>query len=261
MGISDQPLSIIIPAYNEEAAIRAGKIRQVKAWLAAQPFQSELVVVNDESTDQTRLLAEQDAVRVITIAHAGKAAAVIAGIQAARYDRILFSDMDQATPITEAPKLLSALAEGIDIAAGSRGIVRKGAPLGRYVLSWGQVFLKSFLLGLRVTDTQCGFKAFTRTAALDIIEHLVVYDPKRLGTIHGPSVTSGFDVEFLLVGQRLGYQTREIPVHWNYQQTRRVNLVRDARRGLRDLFGIVAARWTGQYPHPAYRVAQKKAAK
>ncbi len=241
-------LSIVIPAYNEETAIRAGKLAQVAGWRKQQPFESELIVVDDQSVDQTAELAGEFATRVIRIAHAGKAAAVIAGIRAAQGEWVLFSDMDQATPITEAPRLLAALAQDCDIAAGSRGVVRAGAPPWRYLLSIGQVVLKSLLLGLTITDTQCGFKAFTRSAALDVIDHLIVYAPERLGTVHGPSVTSGFDVEFLLVAQRLNYRIREVPVDWNYQQSRRVNLFRDAFRGLRDLFGIILARLARKYP-------------
>jgi dolichyl-phosphate beta-glucosyltransferase len=256
-------LSIVIPAYNEETAIRAGKLAQVMDWLEQQPFQSELIVVDDESTDGTASAAEAAVAapvigrpasrhsvtgRVLRIRHAGKAAAVIAGIRAAKGDWVLFSDMDQATPITETPRLLAALESGCDIVAGSRGVVRKGAPVGRYIISWGQVALKWVLLGLRMIDTQCGFKAFTRAAALAIIDHLVVYAPERLGAVDGPSVTSGFDVEFLLVGQRMGYRIREVPVRWSYQQTRRVNLVRDARRGLKDLFSILTARLRHRYP-------------
>ncbi len=244
-------LSVVIPAYNEAHAIRSGKLEQVLDWLAAQPFETELIVVDDQSIDETAALATAtvgERGRVITIPHAGKAAAVIAGIRAARCDWVLFSDMDQATPITEAEKLLEALGSGCDIAAGSRGVVRAGAPFGRYVLSWGQVILKTVLLGLRITDTQCGFKAFTRACAIEIIPRLVVYNPALLGSINGPSVTSGFDVEFLYVGQRMGYRICEIPVQWQYQQTRRVNLKRDALRGIRDLNRIVFARLRRQYP-------------
>jgi glycosyltransferase involved in cell wall biosynthesis len=248
-------LSIVVPAYNEESAVRGGKLAQITTWMRIQSFETELVVVNDQSSDQTAALAEAaladiPGAQVITIPHAGKAAAVIAGIRKAQGQFILFSDMDQATPISEANKLLAAL-QGTggtcDIAAGSRGVVRKDAPPGRYLLSWGQVVLKAVLLGLRITDTQCGFKAFECHAALDIIDHLVVYAPERLGTLQGPSVTSGFDVEFLFVAQRLGYCVREVPVQWSYQQSRRVNLVRDAHRGLLDLFKIAAARWSGKY--------------
>lgn len=241
-------LTILIPAYNEASAIRAGKLATVAAWQTAQSFSSELLVVDDQSQDETAPLAAQYADKVITIPHAGKAAALITGIRAAQGDWILFSDMDQATPIPEAALLLTALQSGADVAVGSRGLVRQGAPFGRYLLSWGQVILKNLLLGLRITDTQCGFKAFTRPAALDVIDHLVVYAPNNLGSVDGPSVTSGFDVEFLLVARRLGYIIDEIPVRWTYQQTRRVNLQRDARRGMRDLLLIVRARLRGKYP-------------
>lgn len=240
-------LSIVIPAYNEEAAIRAGKLDQVVEWLRHQPFDAELIVVDDQSQDATAELATPKADHLVRISHAGKAAAVIAGIRQAQGQWVLFSDMDQATPISEATRLLAALKDGADVAAGSRGLVRSGAPLGRYLLSWGQATLKLLLLGLRITDTQCGFKAFTRQAALNTINHLVVYAPQRLGTVDGPSVTSGFDVEFLFVAQRLGYKVVEVPVDWSYQRTRRVNLVRDARRGLRDLFLIISARLRGKY--------------
>jgi dolichyl-phosphate beta-glucosyltransferase len=241
-------LSVVIPAYNEASAIQAGKLARVSAWLAEQPFESELLVVDDGSPDETAPLARAVTEQVITIPHAGKAAAIVAGLQRACGDMILLSDMDQATPITEAPKLLAALAEPADLAIGSRGLSRTGAPLGRYLLSWGQVALRNFLLGLKITDTQCGFKAMKRAAALETLAHLRVYHPDRLGAIRGPSVTSGFDVEFLFVARRLGYQIREVPVAWSYQASRRVNLTRDAWRGIRDLTRILGADWKGQYP-------------
>jgi dolichyl-phosphate beta-glucosyltransferase len=241
-------LSIVIPAYNEESAIKSGKLAQVRSWLHTQDFATELIVVDDQSQDSTAELAKGFANQVVRIHHAGKAAAVIAGIRAAQGDIVLFSDMDQATPISETPKLLKAIAAGADVAAGSRGMVRRGAPPGRYLLSWGQAILKFLALGLTITDTQCGFKAFSRVAALDIINHLVVYAPERLGTVNGPSVTSGFDVEFLFVAQQLGYCVHEVPVEWSYQLTRRVNLLRDARRGLNDLLMIIFARLIRRYP-------------
>jgi hypothetical protein len=87
------------------------------------------------------------------------------------------------------------------------------------------VALRNALLGLKITDTQCGFKAMKRTAALEILDCLHLYHPNRKATIQGPSVTSGFDVEFLFVAQRLGYRVAEVPVQWNYQDTRRVRVI------------------------------------
>ena len=246
-------LSVILPAYNEASAIQAGKLARVAEWLAQQPYASELLVVDDGSSDgtarlaQSARLAEAVVARVISIEHAGKAAAIVAGVQQARGEVVLLSDMDQATPISEAPKLLEALPRA-EVAIGSRGLRRAGAPPGRYLLSWGQVVLRQVLLGIHITDTQCGFKAFRRPAGLKVLEHLRVYQPACLGAIRGPSVTSGFDVEFLFVAHRLGYQICEVPVAWSYQATRRVNLTRDAWRGLRDLVNIVGAAAQGHYP-------------
>jgi dolichyl-phosphate beta-glucosyltransferase len=241
-------LSIVIPAYNEAGSIRAGKLARVTDWLAEQEYLSELIVVDDGSQDETAELAEAKGVRVERIQHAGKAAAIVAGIQAARGEIVLFTDMDQATPISEASKLLHSIETQSSVAIGSRGLVRAGAPAGRYVLSWGQILLRYILLGVRIKDTQCGFKAFTRTAALEVLKHLKVYHPTRQGALQGPSVTSGFDVEFLVVANRLGHRICEVPVQWNYQETRRVRLVRDAFRGMRDLVRIAWVRLLRQYP-------------
>ncbi|MEZ4862585.1 MAG: glycosyltransferase [Caldilineaceae bacterium] len=248
-------LSIVIPAYNEAQAIEAGKLSWVTEWLAAQPYPSELLVVDDGSTDETAKLAQAGATRVITVPHKGKAAAIMAGIAAAQGEVVLFTDMDQATPITHAPTLLAALDAGADIAIGSRGLVRPGAPVGRYLLSWGQVALRTLMIGLYITDTQCGFKAMKREVALTILGHLQRYRPDRLGVLQEPSVTSGFDVEMLFVARRLGYKIYEAPISWNYQATRRVNLARDAWRGIYDLFTIFVADWQGKYPRRKERMA------
>lgn len=252
-------LSIVIPAYNEAEALAGGKLHRVTEWLATQPYTTELLVVDDGSTDATAQLAQPLATQVITIPHKGKAAAIMAGIEAAQGNLVLFTDMDQATPISHAPTLLTALANGADIAIGSRGLVRPGAPVGRYLLSWGQVALRSLLIGLYLTDTQCGFKAMRRAAALTTLQHLHRYHPTRLGVLDAPSVTSGFDVELLFVAQRLGYQICEVPITWSYQETRRVNLVRDAWRGLHDLYTIRVAHWRGAYPRRVRRSRLSKA--
>lgn len=246
-------LSVVIPAYNEVSAIRSGKLHRVTEWLASQSFSSELLVVNDGSLDETADLAKPIAGQVICIPHSGKAAALVAGIQQAQGEVVLLTDMDQATPIAEAPRLLLALQNGTEIAIGSRGLVRPGAPPGRYLLSGGQVVLRSLLIGLRILDTQCGFKAIRRAAALEVLEHLYLYHPGRRRVIQGASVTSGFDVEFLFVAKRLGYRIAEVPVTWNYQETRRVSLVRDSLRGIQDLLNIRMADWKGNYPKAVLR--------
>lgn len=134
-----------------------------------------------------------------TAIEAGKAAAIMAGLQRARGEIILFTDMDQATPIHETTHLIGALNQGDDIAIGSRGLVRTGAPHGRYLLSWGHMALRKLFLGIKIMDSQCGFKAVRCSVADDVLRHLCLYHPNHIKPIHGPSVTSGFDVEFLFV--------------------------------------------------------------
>lgn len=240
--------SIIIPAYNEADAIRAGKLEQVIAWISTWGESTELIVVDDGSQDGTPQLTKNNLVRTISIPHAGKAYAVMTGIQNAHGDVVLFTDMDQATPISEAPKLLKLAGQSADVIIGSRGLARPNAPAGRYVLSWSQMALRRLLLGLAIRDTQCGFKVFTHTAALDILDHLRVYHPAHPHALQGPSVTSGFDTEFLFVARRLGYRICEVPVRWNYQQTRRVRIVRDAWQGSLDLLAILESSIRGKYP-------------
>jgi glycosyltransferase involved in cell wall biosynthesis len=243
-----QSLSIVIPAYNETASIRSGKLARVSEWRAAQAFTTEIIVVDDGSEDDTARLAREIANQVLTISHAGKASAIAAGIETAHGEVILVMDMDQATPITEAAKLLKVLDQRGGVTIGSRGLARQGAPLGRYLLSWGQVVLRRLLLGLNIADTQCGFKAFPRSVAREVLSKLHVYHPAKLKTVRGPSVTSGFDVEFLFVARRLGYSIQEVPVEWNYKDTRRVNLLKDAWRGTKDLLAVLAADLRGHYP-------------
>ena len=241
-------LSVVIPAYNEGSAIEAGVLEVVRAWLQARPFPTELIVADDGSTDDTVPLAMHTADVVLELPHGGKAAALCAGVRAAHGEVVLLSDMDLATPIEDGSLLLEATRAGADVVIGSRGLTRPGAPPQRYVLSLGQMFLSRVLLGLPFSDTQCGFKAWQRDALLTVLDQLVVYAPDRPDAPEGAGVTSGFDVECLLVARRLGMDIHEVPVSWKHMASRRVRPAREAWRGTRDLFRIVAARQAGLYP-------------
>lgn len=246
-------LSIVIPAYNEASNIRAGSLAKVARYLAAQSYTCEVLVVDDGSEDETAALAEDFAGRhsgflVIRAPHRGKAPAIATGMLAAQGQVILFSDMDQATPIGEVAKLLPWFDQGYDVVIGSRGTVRRNAPWWRKFMSRGQIFLRSLILGFRgITDTQCGFKAFRRQAVEPILSRLNLYGQEADKEVQGATVTSGFDVEMLFVAQKLGYRIKEVPVVWDYQSTRRVNLLRDSLRGVRDLLHIRLADLQGAY--------------
>jgi glycosyltransferase involved in cell wall biosynthesis len=246
-------LSVVIPAYNERANLQAGKLDRVAEYLGAQPYSYEVLVVDDGSEDETAALVEAFAREhrgfcVIRNPHRGKAHAVATGLLAAQGEIALFSDMDQATPITEAAKLLPWFDQGYTVVVGSRGTARRNAPTWRKFMSRGQIVLRDVILGLReVADSQCGFKAFRGEAVRPILDGLRLYGPANGAAIHGASVTSGFDVEMLFVARKLGYRIKEVPVEWDYQRTRRVNLLKDSWRGLRDLVSIRLADLRGAY--------------
>lgn len=246
-------LSVVIPAYNEVANIQAGALDKVVGYLEEQTYAYEVLVVDDGSEDETADLAEVFAqahpgFRVIRAPHRGKAPTICTGMLAAEGQIVLFSDMDQATPIGEAAKLLPWFEEGYHVVIGSRGMVRRNAPWWRRVMSRGQVMLRNLLLGFRgVTDTQCGFKAFRREVIEPILSRLSLYSLDTDWTVTGATVSSGFDVEVLFLARKLGYRIKEMPVEWDYQRTRRVNLLRDSLRGVNDLLRIRLADWRGAY--------------
>jgi dolichyl-phosphate beta-glucosyltransferase len=242
-----QSLSVIIPAYNEEKNILTGRLAEVVAWLETYPAPSELIVVDDGSTDATARLAGSVAERLIAIPHSGKATALMTGMMAAVHDLILFTDMDLATPIAEATRLLTALDKSADIAIGSRGLLRRHAPLGRYILSLGHIILRRLILRLSLIDTQCGFKACKRQVALEILNRLNVYRPGVMKTVIGPRVNSGFDTEFIFTAFHLGYKIVEVPVQWNYKRARRAILFMESYWGLRDLIYIAREYLKGKY--------------
>lgn len=246
-------LSVVIPAYNETANIQAGALQTVADYLSKQSYAYEVIIVDDGSADETAALAEAFAkdragFRVLRNPHRGKAFTVATGLQSGTGEVVLFTDMDQATPIQETAKLLPFFAQGYDVVIGSRGTYRRNAPWWRKVMSYSQIVLRNVILGFRnVTDTQCGFKAFRGAAVKPILNHLYLYNQSHVNEVQGATVTAGFDVEMLFVAQRLGYKVREVPVEWDYRHSRRVNLLKDSLRGVRELLRIRLADARGAY--------------
>ena len=245
-------LSVVIPSYNEIANLRKGTLDKVEHYLERKKYNYEVIVVDDGSDDGSlefvrEFVKENPKFRIIENNHTGKAGAVTAGVLQGQGDYILFSDMDQATPIEEVEKLLAASEEGFDIAIGSRSTVRKGSPFTRLVISRSTIILRKLLVGMNsLTDTQCGFKMFSKKAARDIFMKVrEVHNGFK--SIHGSSVTAGFDMELLYVGEKLGYRIKEVPVDWLYVETRRVNPIKDSIEGLMDLILIKKNIIAGRY--------------
>lgn len=237
-------LSVIIPAFNEETNIRLGSLEKVAMYLTRQTYIWEAIIVDDGSLDGSPKLLDTFAqsnpgFRIIHNQHLGKAGTVITGVTAAKGEIVLFSDLDQATPITELEKILPWFTKGKDVVIGSRSSRREGAPLSRIIMARGFMKLRGIFLGLKgITDTQCGFKAFKAGVAKQIFSKLQLYGKPH--KTQGPMVTAGFDIEVLFLAKKLGYHIQEVPVEWHYVETRRVNPIKDSVQGLTD---ILAIRW------------------
>ena len=232
------PFTAVIPCFNEEARI-GDTLRVTLDYLASNAPDSELIVVNDGSTDATAAIAREklDGARIQTrllenFPNRGKGAAVRSGLLAAREPIGLFFDADLSTPLGETPKLIEPIANGeVDIAFGSRALDRSliGVHQPWRREQGGRVFnlLVRVATGLPFWDTQCGFKAFQLDVCRPILE---------------PAHVNGFafDVELLFLANRAGLRIREIPVRWNHAEGSKVNFFRDSLRMLREVIALRA---------------------
>ena len=252
-------LSLVVPAYNEEKRL-AATLQTVATYLSKQEYSSEVIVVDDGSTDGTRQAArafiaqhsEQRGpvgptrgpvgptpIRLIENDHRGKGYTVRTGMLSGEGKYILFIDADLATPITEVGKMIGALEAGNDIAIGSRegiGAVRINEPFHRHLMGRFFNLLVRLMSGLSFQDTQCGFKGFRREVAHDLFHRVQLYgaDARR---IKGGAVT-GFDVEVLYLALQSGYSIEEIPVRWQYGTESKVNPLVDSARMFRDVVRV-----------------------
>ena len=229
--------SLIVPAFNE--AHRIGRsLREILAYLRAASPESELIVVDDGSTDETAAIVQEvfrdagpiSARLIRQTPNHGKGWAVRAGLNAATRPVGLFSDADLSTPITEAPKLLEPIfADKADVAFGSRALDRKliGVRQAWHREQGGRVFnlVVRLATGLPYWDTQCGFKAFQLERFRPILDK-------------AQSDGFGFDVELLYLAQRADLRLREIPVRWDHNDGSKVQFLRDSIRMLREIIAL-----------------------
>lgn len=209
-------LSIVIPCYNEEKNLERGVLEEVDEYLTTRSYAWEVIVANDESTDRSRQLIERFIAKggrfsLVDIPHGGKPAAVWAGIREARGDIVLFTDMDQSTPLEEVEKLLPWYDRGYDVVIGSRGTQREGFSFVRRLGSAVFRTLRRVFLLRDISDTQCGFKSCRREAALEVFPQLQFFKQKERPT--GWKV-SAYDVELLHLFEKAGYRLKEVEVAW-----------------------------------------------
>ena len=224
-------LSIIIPVYNEETRLPRA-LEQVFAYLEGQPFQAEVIVVENGSTDHTLEVARKLTVSFpgLCLLHEdlpGKGRAVRRGMLEATGEYRFFADADFSMPVTQINRFLPPACQS-DIAIASReapGAIRYQEPPFRHFT--GRVF--NFFIRMLVLpglqDTQCGFKCFRAAVVEDIF---------RFQTLTGWS----FDVELLYIARRGGYTITEIGIPWYYNPGSKVNILHDSWRMSLDLLAI-----------------------
>ena len=233
-------LSIVVPAYNEARRIRStlATLSHIKE---VRPYAVEVIVVDDGSTDGTvATVAEFPGIRLVrNDRNHGKGYSVRHGVLEATGEFVLFTDADLSTPIEEADNLLSALQrEGADVAIGSRALQRELIGVHQPWLRemGGRFFnllVRSFT-GLKLHDTQCGFKLFKRSSTRGAFEKL---------RIEG----FGFDPELLFLIEKGGGRIAEVPVRWNDNPATKVRFLRDSAEMVLDLIAIRWRSLTGTY--------------
>jgi glycosyltransferase involved in cell wall biosynthesis len=235
-------VSVVIPAYNE--ADRIGEtIRRIQNFLKTMPWESEVIVVDDGSRDNTSAAVGAltfPGLRVIRHeTNHGKGFAVKTGVLAASGEYVLFSDADLSAPIEELEKVLAAaLNQNADVVIGSRAVDRSyiekhQSPFREF---GGIVFNRMVrsILGLRLHDTQCGFKLFRRERIGPVFEKL---------TITG----FGFDPELLFLASRARLKILEVPVRWSHAEGSKIRFMRDSMRMFADLIRIRGNQIAGRY--------------
>ncbi|MGE3800445.1 MAG: dolichyl-phosphate beta-glucosyltransferase [Candidatus Kapaibacterium sp.] len=224
-------LSFIIPAYNEAERIGESLEKGI-AYFAGEPYQWEIIVVDDGSADSTTDVVESFAGRGVRLLrqpqNMGKGAAVRRGMLEAQGEYRIFSDADFSTPVEETAPMLEHLKQ-YDVAIGSRAIDRSYVKVHQpwYREMMGNIFnlfVQVFAVS-GIKDTQCGFKGFRSEVAESIFNRT---------KIDGFS----FDVEALYIARKLGYSIKEFPVHWFNDERSTLNPVTDAIRMFRELLKI-----------------------
>lgn len=243
-------LSVVIPAYNEVKNLKRGVLAAVYEYLSKVNYSWEVLIMDDGSMDETIKVIEaftknHPGFKLYKEPHRGKGGTVIAGMLKTKGDIVLFTDMDQSTPIDQIEKFFPKFEEGSDIVIGSRH-GRPGQTLIRKFMAYGFSFLRFLILRLPFKDTQCGFKAFKKEAAKKIFERMQIF--RQGSETKGAAVTAGFDLELLYIARKLGLKISEVGVEWyEYGDRREVSPLKDSWEGFRDLVRVRINALQGKY--------------
>jgi dolichyl-phosphate beta-glucosyltransferase len=231
VGTDKIQVSVVIPAYNESANIERS-LSAILYYLNHKNYDFEVIVVNDGSKDDTLELAKKFLPEIKIIenpGNKGKGYTVKNGILNANKENILFLDADLATPIEEIEKALKYI-DDYPIVIGSRNlkdsVILTAQPFYRQLMGKTFALLARVIAGIKVKDSQCGFKMMKREAAQKIFPKI---------TINGWC----FDVELLFLAQLKNYKIKEIPVRWiDNAATTKIKPFKSSLEMLRDLLKV-----------------------
>lgn len=237
-------ISLIIPAHNETERLPAS-LEAVKRYISSLPFETEVIVVENNSSDATAEIVREwmkrmPQLRLISLVQPGKGNAIRTGMLAAQGAYRFMADADFSMPVEEIGKFLPHGAPLAPVSIASReapGSKRIGEPFYRHLIGRVYNLLVRLLVLPGLQDTQCGFKCFSAEAAKAIFP---------LQRLEGWS----FDVEVLAIARKLGFEITEVPITWHYQPGSRMRLLRDSLQMAKDLFTIRRDKKKGLYNAP-----------
>ncbi|MFH2085953.1 MAG: glycosyltransferase [bacterium] len=214
-------VSVILPNYNELENLKRGVLNDIANYLDTQSYGWEVIISDDGSTDDStayidNFVAEHPNFRLLKNTHAGKPYALKSAIKIAQGDYVLFTDMDQSTPIDQLDKLLPYTKDGFRVVIGSRGIRRRDSSLIRQLASVIFLLARKIFLLRSIKDTQCGFKLLETALAKKIFTRMRLFG--RAHKTVGWKVTA-YDVELLFLAEKLGEEIQEVRVVWRDEDT------------------------------------------
>jgi len=227
-------LSVVIPAYNEENRI-GDSLTKIYTYLKKRDYAFEIIAIDDGSDDKTLNVLKDHSREISNLIivknenNQGKGFSVKKGVLKSKGDIVLFTDADLSTPIEEIEKLTYWLNNEYQIVIGSRAL--PDSEIKIYSAWYRQIMGKTFnkiirmILNLNYYDTQCGFKCFQRSAALELFQSMKL-------------CRFSFDVEILFIAKHRGFKVKEVPVRWYNSPDSKVKIIRDSSKMLWDILKI-----------------------
>lgn len=208
-------LSVTMSNFNEKENLERGVLDEMYRYLKAQKYQWEVIISDDGSTDNSVELIKESIINkpgfsIYQEKHGGKPHGIWCSIQRAQGEYVLFTDIDQSTPMSQL-ELFNRYFNHYDVIIGSRGTIRKNFGLLRKIGSVVFITIRKAILLPHIDDTQCGFKAMRREVALKLFPKLEFFNDKK--PVKGWKVTS-YDVEMLFLAEKNDCLIKEVPVKW-----------------------------------------------